>query len=305
MRRHTDWHTPGFELEPVAPATGPFPARPFLEVLWSHRPHPAAELALVESAKALIPFEVDGDTVRMAGEPDLTDYHSPLGPGVDELTAAFVAGLPSRTRLELDSLPLEAVEPLSRGLDLASISWAREEHAVAAVLDLPSSFEEYLEHIGKKERHEVRRKRRRYEEAVGELAHETHHGRGPGFDEFVRLHRLSNGSKGRFMTGEMADLFGRLIDLPGWRVDLLRVPGTDAASACVFGYSDGDGYYLYNSSYDPGLSDGSPGVALLGSMIERAIGEGARHFDFLKGDERYKFRLGARPRPLYRLVAST
>ena len=43
MRRHSDWDTPGFELEPVAPATGPFPSRPFLEVLWSHRPHPAGE----------------------------------------------------------------------------------------------------------------------------------------------------------------------------------------------------------------------------------------------------------------------
>jgi CelD/BcsL family acetyltransferase involved in cellulose biosynthesis len=34
-------------------------------------------------------------------------------------------------------------------------------------------------------------------------------------------------------------------------------------------------------------------------MIEAQIGRGARVFDFLKGDERYKFKHGASPRPLY------
>jgi CelD/BcsL family acetyltransferase involved in cellulose biosynthesis len=36
-------------------------------------------------------------------------------------------------------------------------------------------------------------------------------------------------------------------------------------------------------------------------MIEQAIGEGIGRFDFLKGDEVYKFRLGAEERPLYRV----
>jgi CelD/BcsL family acetyltransferase involved in cellulose biosynthesis len=38
-------------------------------------------------------------------------------------------------------------------------------------------------------------------------------------------------------------------------------------------------------------------------MIERAIDERRPRFDFLKGDETYKFRLGAEERPLYRLKA--
>ncbi len=40
---------------------------------------------------------------------------------------------------------------------------------------------------------------------------------------------------------------------------------------------------------------------MLGAMIERAVQEGRRIFDFLKGDENYKFRLGAEPRPLYEI----
>ena len=42
-----------------------------------------------------------------------------------------------------------------------------EEQDIAAVLTLPESFDAWLASIGKKERHETRRKRRRYEEMVG------------------------------------------------------------------------------------------------------------------------------------------
>ena len=46
----------------------------------------------------------------------------------------------------------------------------------------------------------------------------------------------------------------------------------------------------------------SPGVVLVSMLIERAIEAEKRVFDFLKGDETYKFRLGAAPRPLYEVT---
>jgi CelD/BcsL family acetyltransferase involved in cellulose biosynthesis len=49
----------------------------------------------------------------------------------------------------------------------------------------------------------------------------------------------------------------------------------------------------------------SPGLVLLLSMIEHAIGQGWGRFDFLTGNEPYKARMGARPRQLYRVEAKT
>jgi CelD/BcsL family acetyltransferase involved in cellulose biosynthesis len=43
---------------------------------------------------------------------------------------------------------------------------------------------------------------------------------------------------------------------------------------------------------------------LLGLLIDRSIRSGLEVFDFLKGDEAYKFRLGAEPRPLYSLAGT-
>lgn len=295
----TLWSDPGFDLPPLAEAVGPFTSPEFLSVVTGFE---HGEPFVVSSSNGLLALSREGSTVRFAGDREVTDYHSPLGDDSEQLIAR-VAADPSVDRLELDSLPEEAAKPLASGL--TSLGWAVDCRNVemAAVLSLPESFERYLSDVGKKERHEIRRKRRRFQQAVGVVRHESHRDSGWALDEFVRLHRLASGEKGSFMTDERCRMFASLLELSGWRIDLLRTPH-DSAAACVMGFTDASGYYLYNSAYDPGLSEASPGVVLLGTMIERAIEEGMPRFDFLKGDETYKFRLGARERPLTDVIAT-
>ncbi len=289
----------GFGLPPVAEAIGPFATSDFYRAVSRHD---EGEPLLVGRDDAFIPLRRVGDVVLFAGDPDVTDYHTPFGDGSEGLIAE-VADDHSPRRFVLDSLPEEAAKPLMSGLEGAGWSVESRTHQITAVLDLPDTFDDYLVEIGKKERHEMRRKRRRYESAVGPVVLETHRGPGWAFDEFVRLHRMAEGEKGRFLTDERLEFFRCLAELDGWRIDLLKTPAGGAA-AVVFGYSDPSGYYLYNSAYDPALADASPGVVLLGTMIELAIEEDAPRFDFLKGDETYKFRLGARSRPLIEIVAT-
>lgn len=294
----TIWNQPGFDLPPVAEAVGPFSDPRVLQVMASldeGEPLPA------EGPDAFIPLRRVGEDILFAGDAELTDYHTPFGGGCDDLIAQVADDYAPR-RFVLDSLPEDAAKPLVAGLAAAGWNVETTSEEVTAVLDLPESFDQYLADIGKKQRHEVRRKRRRFERVVGEALHETHRGIGWGVDEFIRLHRMSSGGKGQFMTEARRDLFDALAHLDGWRVDLLRTPD-DTAAAAVFGFADDTGYYLYNSAYDPALSAASPGVVLLGTMIEQAISENLSRFDFLKGDEGYKFRLGARRRPLTEVVA--
>jgi len=302
LRTHTDWSTPGFDHVPAAPTVGPFPRRDFLRTVSDVC---GEDVVLVESASALLPLRCSADAVRFAGHPDLTDYHVPLGDGVEELVAEVVSAVPEGTAFDLDSLPAEAAAAVAAGFRRAGLPSEPAVHAAAAVLDLPTTLEAYLEQIGKKQRHELRRKHRRYEETVGPVIHETHRGPGWGFEELVRLHRLSPGQKGSFMTADHVELFRRLAGSPGWRIDLLRVDGAERAAAGLFSYSDGEAIYLYNSAYEPAFADGSPGLAVVAATIAAAIGEGLSRFDFLKGTEVYKFRLGARERPLYRIRANT
>ncbi|MDF1595496.1 MAG: GNAT family N-acetyltransferase [Acidimicrobiia bacterium] len=304
MITHTDWTSRGFSLAPVANAVGPFAGPDFLATLWNNTQAEGEQLVIAESTDALTVLTIVNDTLGFVGHRDLVDYRSPLGPGSGDLIGEVVRSLPSGTRIVLDSLPSEAAHPLAAGLRRAGIGVAPTVHDVAAVLALPPTFDEYLTSIGKKDRHELRRKRRRFEMEEGPFSLQRAIADGTIFKRFVEFHRRSEGEKGRFMTPGMEQLFSALLELPGWGVDAL-LTGTGEVAAAAFGYADEDGYYLYNSAFDPALRQVAPGQVLLGAMIEQAIGSGHRIFDFLKGNEAYKFRLGAVERPLLEIAVVT
>ncbi len=302
MRVHDDWETPAFDLPPAAARTGPFTGRALLRRWWDHRRPAGATLDLVEGDAGLVPLcRIDG-AVAFLGEEDLFDYHSPLGDGVPELVAGYVDGVPVGTRIRFDSLPETAAELVAKGLDHAGLPAEAGQHEVTAVVDLPGDFEDYLAGLDKKQRHEVRRKERRFERLLGapQLVTDT---TPAGLDHFVRMHRQAPGEKGSFMTEPMAAFFASLLDVPSAKVDLLVPDGGSAPVAAAVGFATDGAYFLYNSAYDPSHGDASPGVVLLTELIRRAIERGAERFDFLKGDEDYKFRLGAARRPLYALEA--
>ena len=182
-----------------------------------------------------------------------------------------------------------------------------EEVAMAPAVSLPSSWEEYLAGLTKKDRHEVRRKIRRIEGAgahrqytCGTTANDIRE----CMQEFFRLLRDSRADKAEFMTPERESFFsdaalelgarGRL------RLEFLELAGARVATCIGFDY--GDSYMLYNSGYDPRYSDLSVGLVNTALAIKGAIRAGKRCFDFLTGTERYKYHLGGVDNPVYRLV---
>jgi len=65
-----------------------------------------------------------------------------------------------------------------------------------------------------------------------------------------------------------------------------------AAFLCLeFGGSVG----LYNSGFDPARAALAPGIVLLAHVIRDAIDRGFPVFDFLRGEEPYKYGFGPSP----------
>lgn len=282
------------DLKPIANSIGPFASRPFLEVVWNHRDTSGWELHIESVSDGAVAMVTDGAYVEFAGQSNLTDYHSPIGPAGGEALARALASHKGST-LRLDSLPQEAVPTVEESVRAVGAEPETTQHETAAVLDLPGSYDDWLASIGKKERHEVRRKRRRFVAEFGEI--EVVPQGSEAISMFCAMHRTSQGDKGMFMTGEMQSYFEDLLDSGGATIHTLMCDGIPRANA--FGFETDDGYFYYNSAYDMDAAMASPGIVLLASMIEAQIDRGARVFDFLKGDERYKFRHGASPRPLF------
>ena len=295
MRVHSDWSTPGFATPPLAANVGPFGGAAFLEI-WSNH-FARGNTPIVESDTALIVLHEEPGRLSFAGHADVTDYHVPRGEGVADLVAAYLAELKSPTHVIFDSLLADDVAEVAAGLALGGIEAEPVLHEVTQVVELPPAFGEYLAGLDKKHRHEMRRKRRRFEAALGPARLERREG-SDAVTAFIEMHRRSDGEKGSFMDATMASFFVELADGAGGVLDVL-VAGDDRPHAVSFGFEEDDTYYLYNSAYEPEDIEHSPGIVLLEMVIRSAIFAGRTRLDLLKGDEPYKHRLGAVSRPLY------
>ena len=189
------------------------------------------------------------------------------------------------------------------------LSCSVEEMDKAPFVSLPGSFEEYLERLGTKERHELRRKMRRAAELLPGLAFRvtrTTDELASDLPSFVGLLRKSHPAKETFMDEAMATFFREVAEgfLASGRLRLafLSAQGVDVAS--VFQFRTDGALLLYNSGYDPKLRAANPGLVLIARSIGQAIDEGCSEYDFLRGTERYKYDLGGVDRGIYRLTVS-
>ncbi len=188
----------------------------------------------------------------------------------------------------------------ARGL---STEW--KLHDVAPAIDLPAAWDAYLEMLDKKQRHEVRRKLRRVEETnhqwyTIDAAAEVDQ----AIADFIDLHKLSRPDKHLFMDQRMQQFFvdmARRLQPRGWlQLAFLEIDGVRAASILNFVYNDA--VLVYNSGYDPAKYGAfSPGIVLFAFSIQDAIAAKRRRFDFLRGNEAYKYRFGAHDARVYEL----
>ncbi len=168
------------------------------------------------------------------------------------------------------------------------------------------TIEDYLATLGKKQRHEIRRKVRRAEEA-GDVRLVDSAEPLADLDAFVDLHQRRWGEDGLFPDGTRGDtgraFFRRLFELFGHdtlRLAFLEVGGRRIAAAVWF--TDPERVYYFNAGIDPEAKALSPGVVLVERLIRLAIEEGRRTVDFLRGDEGYKYGWGAVDEPIQRLL---
>lgn len=188
---------------------------------------------------------------------------------------------------------------------------AREQEDVCPVVTVRGdTWDEYLATLDKKARHEIRRKLRRAA-AVGELSIEIGPPTIQAVDEFIRLHALRFGERGLFPDNEggarSRRFVHRLAELERAEPDggLLHVALVRCGPRLIFAFlcfDDGHTSYLYNSGMDPSAAEASPGVTGGALYFQDRIAAGRRRFDFLRGNEPYKYEWGAVDEPIYRLL---
>lgn len=174
-------------------------------------------------------------------------------------------------------------------------------------IPLPGDFEKYLaEQVDKKQRHEIRRKMRRaaeYPQPVRWYIVEDSSSLDQDIQAFLSL-MAHDPEKNAFLTDAMRLQMHLAIHTAfraGWlQLSFLEVNGEKAAGYLNFDYNGH--LWIYNSGLDFRFRELSPGWVLLGHLLEWANQNGRLHFDFMRGDEDYKYRFGALDRRVVRAV---
>ncbi len=260
------------------------------------------------SLAGLAPLFVDGNELHFVGCVDVSDYLDFLVDRnyIESVYAAIVNHLSTEMATEWRTAYFCSLASHSRTLKLLvelaqSQGWtafSRTEE-VCPIITLPDSWETYLAGLSKKQRHEIRRKIRKLEaaaEARWTVIESPEELTDAHIDTFVQLHRKSARAKDEFWDEAMLAFFRAIIRKfaeKGWlKFYFLDINGEPAASLLCFDYRND--ILVYNSGFDAEkFGELSPGNVIISYSIRHAIELGRAHYDFLRGDEVYKFRFGA------------
>jgi CelD/BcsL family acetyltransferase involved in cellulose biosynthesis len=295
---------------------GPFVAVPWLRAWWDNFGEPYTQLLLgVYSESSLIslaPLMVRGENAHAMGSADICDHvdFPTVTDRLEEAAKALLIYLRERGLHRLiihaarpDSMIVRHLAPAARALHCRV---AVEPTEVAASMHLPAQWQDYLDGLSGKQRHEVRRKFRRLDEAgtisrklVQDPADVT-----AVLDIFFAQFRASRTDKLGFMNPVRERFFrGLAHNLAVARMLILQLVEIDGVpAATTFCMDDGDTIYLYNNGYNLQFKHLSIGTLSKLMMVGHAIETGKTVFDFLNGAEPYKFRLGGREVELSRVT---
>jgi CelD/BcsL family acetyltransferase involved in cellulose biosynthesis len=182
-----------------------------------------------------------------------------------------------------------------------------EREDVCPIITLPSSWEEYLAQLNKKQRHELRRKMRRASGTTDWYIVGPDHDLSIELDRFLKLMAASSPEKADFLKNEQHAAFFRaltpLMMSRGWlQLSFLTADGQPAAA--YLNFDRNNRIMVYNSGQDvEQFGSLSGGIVLLGHNIRHAIEDGRDEFDFLRGDEPYKYQMGGQDTEVFRLTA--
>ena len=256
---------------------------------------------------AYLPLMLRPDGVRYLGATYHIDYATVLIDLTSAESTAAIDALVAHLFADTSALDLRRLRRADRAHEMLMSALAMnttrtatatiEDPAPAIDLTNITTFDEHLERIDKKDRHEIRRKVRRGEGAGVTISAKSH--AVDDLAEFIKLHRARWGHHGLFTDDEkgardetfMRELFARA---PEELITIIVARNLEFGSfAAGLFLRDATGIRYWNAGGELAARALSPGILLFAHGLQMAIAERKQTFDFLRGNESYKYEVGA------------
>jgi CelD/BcsL family acetyltransferase involved in cellulose biosynthesis len=278
--------------------------------------------AQAESLVGVLPGYVEaswtqGRVLRLLGDGEVCSDHLGLlaAANADQAAAAiatFIAESDDWDLLDLAAVDHDdaATTALLNGLALNDCTTSRLLADRCWVIDLPSTWDEFLAMQSKSHRKQLRQLDSRVlqsDRTTWKLV-TSPADFASAWSTLVDLHqrrRISLGEPGCFASRPWAafhwDVAQQLLAEGRLRLSLLELDGQPIAAE--YHLAGARATYAYQGGVDPLRLDDEPGQLSTICAIKHAIAEGHARFDLLRGDEPYKAHWRAQPRQTSRLIA--
>lgn len=251
---------------------------------------------LLHSRNVLLPLAVKDNRAVLSGGEEVSDYMDAIGKQ-DEFALAWKAAISYLEKAGIKTLRLPNVPQDSKTLSyFRSIS--DDDHITISKEDttprvtLPETWEAYVSSLGRKYRHELRRKVRKFEREFPDMKiHESKnisHDIKSLFDLMIH-----NSQKQEFLTTEMKTFFSGIATTCSSCVHILSLQNNETVISSILYFKCGKTLFLYNSGFDKHEFSGA-GFYLKSQSIKHAIDQSVTMYNFLQGNERYKYELGGK-----------
>ncbi|OGG30237.1 hypothetical protein A3A63_01410 [Candidatus Gottesmanbacteria bacterium RIFCSPLOWO2_01_FULL_46_9] len=256
---------------------------------------------LIIDDDVIAPLAKNGDTVIFSGGDEIADYLDLIGPE-EKKFGAWEQIIPFLKKQGVKNIRLRNVPQHSPTLSFfQKLKGAvAEQEDTTPIITLPASWEAYVGSLPKKYRHELERKIRKFdrEHPDAELIKSVD----PEGDLRLLFELMEKDkSKRAFLTPDMKTFFTAITQSFKNHISLLYIRSGDKNMAATFSFVFEDTYYLYNSGFDKECC-ANAGYYLKAASLKRAIEKGIKHYNFLQGNERYKYELGGVDFPVYRIT---
>ena len=268
-----------------------------------------------ENPVGIAPFMTKNRTLRFIASHEVSDYCDAIT--VEGRREEFYVDLLNYFKTDYSDIKkIELINLKSSSPTLAFLPSLAPEHEfssscteteVVPLLDLPSSYEDYMRRLSKKNRHELRRKFKRMESLDGVKIKQITDTKEleSSIETFITLHKKGGPSREKFWERKgMSDFFHEVtyrFSLQKW-VELNFLFHEDRIMASLLNFSYSDQIYFYNVTFNKDFAWYSPGLFLFNHCIKQAISEGKRKADFLRGREKYKYYFGAEDSKIFQLT---
>ncbi|MBI3167474.1 MAG: GNAT family N-acetyltransferase [Chloroflexi bacterium] len=256
-------------------------------------------------------------TLLLNGSIEISDYldvivrkddHARFVSGLLDYLASQFAG--NWSSLDWYNLPDDSATLAALKAEAKTRGWTHLEEVYRPTprIALNGDFEEYLSRIEKKQRHEIRRKMRRAAESdmnVRFIIVDQTADIEPELNTFFEL-MVQDPNKAGFLHPSMREqmtAFLRAAHDGGYLwLGFLEIDGVKTAASLNFDYNGK--LWGYNSGVSRSHMELSPGWVLLANTIQWCCENNRHEFDFMRGDEDYKYRLGGVNRFVMRVKVS-